>query len=562
MRKDYIKNIGIILIIVLLLGNLGNIVNAEEMVSLKKYNGEEKVLLDGKPIQLPIKTKDREEEFRGVWVSTIYNLDFPSQKEMLEEDYKKEYIELLDQVEELNLNAIIFQVRPKGDTFYKSEINPWSENLTGVEGKSPGWDPMEWMVEETQKRGIEFHAWFNPYRVTVSYNDKTGKLEDLKKLSDKNWAKQNPEHVFKYKGKLYLNPGNPEVVDHVNNSIMEVVYKYNIDGVHLDDYFYPNKTINESEKFYSEEERLSYGKYGFDYPKISDWRRSNVDKLVEKISLSLDMYNKNNQDSVQFGISPFGIWRHRDDAQIKNGDRIGSNTPKTSLASYDNQFADTKKWVKKEWVDYIVPQIYWTFDELAAPYANLVDWWANVVKDTDVDLYIGHALYKKAENDKVNSWSNPREISNQLKFNSLYDEIKGSVHFRYKNLLKSNNEVNNKSLEILKKEHYNKKVKLPKKKGIANGELKKPYDLNVEVSILGNNLTWKDYKDNNSVYYLVYRKEILGEKLGEKEIIGYIKRKDKENYMSFLDKTTDPHKNYKYSVSSINAIYQESELVY
>lgn len=561
MNSKFIRNILSTLVIVLLLGSSVSGVNAEEMVGLRKFNTNEKILLNGEPINIPNKVKDKDEEFRGVWVSTIYNLDFPSKKELNKEDYKKEYIKLLNEVEELNLNAIIFQVRPKGDAFYKSDINPWSENLTGKEGKSPGWDPLDWMIEETHNRGIEFHAWFNPYRVTASYDEKTSKIDQLKKLSDKNWAKKNPKNVFKYNGRLYLNPGSPEVIKHVNESIMEVVYKYDVDGVHLDDYFYPSKSIDKSETFYSEEEKSSYVKYGSNFSKIGDWRRSNVDNLVENINLSINGYNISNQDSVQFGISPFGIWRHKDDKQIPGLDRIGSNTPKSSQASYDNQFADTKKWVKEGWIDYIVPQIYWTFDEVAAPYAELVNWWANVVKDTKVDLYIGHAVYKKAGNDKVNSWSNPREISNQLKFNSLYDEIKGSVHFRYKNLLKSDHKVNNESLEILRKEHYNKKVKLPKKEGISGGELKKPYELRVESTILGNNLTWKDYKDNNSIYYLVYREEIIEDKLENIQVIDTIRRKNNENFINYSDKTADPYKKHKYSISSLNQLYQESELI-
>lgn len=477
MKKGIVKFIGITgLSLTMVLGSMNSFANAQgmKMNVVKKHTTNESIFLKNKPIQIPVYSINKEEEFRGVWVSTVFNLDFPSKKAMSQKEYKKEYIKLLDDLEALNINSVIFQIRPKGDTFYKSDINPWSEFLTGKEGKSPGWDPLEWMIEETHNRNMEFQAWFNPYRVTTNLDNKRTKQEQLALLSPNNWARKNPEHVFKYDGKLYLNPGNPEVVEHVNKTIMEVVENYNIDAVHLDDYFYPSKSIKEKYKVYSEEEKLSYAKYGKGFKDITDWRRNNVDKLVESLHNSISNYNKENKTCVQFGISPFGIWGHEKNHPKGSKEGVGSLTPISSTSSYDNQFADTRKWVKNNWVDYIAPQIYWTFDEKAAPYGELVNWWSDVVKDTDVQLYIGHASYKKADpNNKNVSWNNPREISNQLKFNSLYDEVKGSIFFRYKSLLKNEkvDTVNNQFLDILMKEHFSKKASLPSKPSVQSIEV-------------------------------------------------------------------------------------------
>ncbi|WP_353093503.1 family 10 glycosylhydrolase [Tissierella praeacuta] len=431
------------------------------MQFLKKFNSNETILLNNKPIQIPVYVKEQEEQLRGVWVSTVFNLDFPAKKASTELEYKNEYIKLLNNLEALNMNAVIFQVRPKLDAFYKSNINPWSEYLTGKQGLNSTWDPLEWMIEETHKRGMEFHAWFNPYRVTTG----TEKLSDL---APNNWARQNPQYVFSFNGKLQLNPGEPEVIKYINDSVMEVVENYDIDAVHFDDYFYPFKNGN---NWYAKEEENSFNKYGSGFKNRDEWRRNNVDKLIETIHTSIASYNTQNEKSVQFGISPFGIWGHKEFHPEGSIEGTGSQTPKTSRASYDDQFADTRKWVKNNWIDYIAPQIYWSFDEKAAPYGELVNWWADVVQGTNVNLYIGHANYRKADiNNKNVSWKNPEEISNQLKFNSLYDEVKGSIFFRYKSLLENekNPLANNQFIKILKEQHFSKKALLPAKSLLDN----------------------------------------------------------------------------------------------
>lgn len=531
-------------------------VNAKSssMVFLTKYNTNEILMLRDKPIEIPIYAQEKEEELRGVWVSTVYNLDFPSKAGINVEEYKSEYIKILNNLESINMNAIIFQVRPELDAFYPSKINPWSKWLTGVQGTSPGWDPLNWMIEETHKRGMEFHAWFNPYRVTVSQDNNKTKEAKLLELAPNNWARQNPQYVMSFGGKLQLNPGEPDVIKYINDSVMEVVENYNIDAVHFDDYFYPFKS---GDNWYAKEEETAYYKYGYGMNR-DDWRRNNVDNLVKTIHDSIEIYNNINKKNVQFGISPFGIWGHIEFHPEGSLEGTGSLTPRSSRASYDDQFADTRKWVKNNWIDYIAPQIYWTFDEKAAPYGELVNWWVDVVRGTNVNLYIGHANHKKADTSNNNiSWQNPREISNQLIFNSLYDEVKGNIFFRYKSIIDDGNttDANREFIKILKEEHYTKKVPTPNNSHlVVEKELSNPKDLMVIRTSYGFILVWEDDPENIATGYRIYREESSGTDFGLiREVV-----RGKYSRFVFIDKSADPNNHYIYSITSIDNQYNES----
>lgn len=559
MKKQTLKMFTLGALALTMIFNTGSIHSQASKVSmsiLKSYNTNKIIRLRNNPVKVPDQMIQKEEQFRGVWVSTVYNLDFPSEKGISQEEYKVEYKELLDNLEELNMNSIIFQVRPKLDAFYNSDINPWSEYLTGEQGKSPGWDPMEWMIEETHKRGMEFHAWFNPYRVTTAKENEKSIQEELQLLDKNNWARQNPEYVYRFDGRLYLNPGEPEVVDYINKSVMEVVEKYDIDAVHFDDYFYPFKR---DENLYFPEEKDSFEKYKGEIEDIADWRRNNIDNLVEHLHDSIREYNTDEGKAVQFGISPFAIWGHRGGTQLASRGE-GSYTPTTSSTSYDNQFADTRKWVKEGWVDYIAPQVYWTFDEKAAPYAELVHWWTEVVEDTDVHLYIGHANYKINDSGKNSSWKNPEELCNQLKFNSQYDEIKGSIFFRYKNLLKTeaNNTENDKFIDMLKSEHFKAKAKLPQKSWLSEENL----ILDVIRADNGNIITWKDNIDGNKEY-VIYRETLdkEGKPIEKFEIKRLEKNKD-DDFYGYFDQNILKNKEYKYSISTVNKDISKNETVY
>ena len=292
------------------------------------------------------------------------------------------------------------------------------------------------------------------------------------------------------------------------------------------------------------------------------WRRNNVDNLVKTIHDSIEIYNNINNKKIQFGISPFGIWGHMEFHPEGSLEGVGSLTPRGSRASYDDQFADTRKWVKNNWIDYIVPQIYWTFDEKAAPYGELVNWWADVVRDTDVNLYIGHANYRKADISNKNiSWQNPEEISNQLKFNNLYDEVKGSVFFRYKSLLEDENttQANKEFIKILKEEHFRSKASLPSSNRLSHKEeVQSPYDLMVIRTSYGYILVWEDTPDNDSVVYRIYREELGEYEETEKILIREVTRGNYDRFV-FIDKSANPIKEYLYSITAVNRENIESE---
>lgn len=334
-------------------------------------------------------------EMRGAWISTVWNLDWPTVGSRNNEaQQKQEFITLLDKLQATGLNSVIVQVRPKGDALYNSSLNPWSDILTGTQGKNPGYDPLAFMIEETHKRGMEFHAWFNPYRITTSGTD-------VNALASNNMARKNPSWAIAYNNALYYDPGNPEVVNYLVETVAEVVKNYKVDGIHFDDYFYPSKSFNDD---------TSYNKYGNGINK-DDWRRANVNTLIQKVYTKINSIDS----SVSFGVSPRGIWKNA------STDPAGSAT--NGGQSYYDIYCDSVAWIKNGWVDYINPQIYWTFENSAAPYGTLVDWWAKQVKGTNVKLYIGHDVSKT----EVAS-----QIEKQVNYSRANSEVDGNIYFRAK----------------------------------------------------------------------------------------------------------------------------------
>jgi len=346
------------------------------------------------------------DEFRGVWVSTIINLDYPSAPGIPVSELKAEALEILDNCAAMGFNAVILQVRPAGDAFYKSKLFPWSQYLTGTQGKAPAdnFDPLEFWIEEAHARGLELHAWINPYRVARQ-------THDLTSLAASNYARKNPGWVVKHKdGHMYYNPGIPAVRQLIIDGVVEIVENYDVDGIHFDDYFYPDKDFADSDTF---------KKYGKEYSRIEDWRRANTDKLIEETYNAIKAIDPN----VRFGVSPFGIWAN------KSSNMLGSAT--NGNQSYYNQFADSRKWVLNGWLDYICPQLYWNIGYKIADYEILLKWWADVVRGTDVDLYVGHASYRSGNSDSSSPWHGTSELRRQLNMNAATPEVKGSVHFRY-----------------------------------------------------------------------------------------------------------------------------------
>ena len=352
------------------------------------------------------------EDMKAVWITTVYNKDWPSvESRNNPEKQKQEIITILEDVKSLGLNTVIVQVRPKGDALYKSNINPWSEVLTGTQGKDPGYDPLAYFIEEAHKRGIQVHAWLNPYRITTSGTD-------INSLSENHFARKNPQTVITDGSALYYNPGLPEVRQHIIDTVDEIVRNYDVDGIHFDDYFYPNANINDGDAF------AKYGN-GMD---IGDFRRNSVNELVKEV------YNriKSIDSSVEFGISPRGIWKNQ------SSDSTGSET--NGAQSYYDIFADTRTWIKNNWLDYVAPQVYWEIGNKAADYSKLIPWWSNEVNGTNVKLYIGHGIYK----EQVAS-----EIDKQIELNRQYPNVRGSIFYTYSNVKANTSGVREKLVNSL-----------------------------------------------------------------------------------------------------------------
>ncbi|BCB80125.1 family 10 glycosylhydrolase [Phytohabitans flavus] len=353
-------------------------------------------------------------QFRAMWIASVTNIDWPSAPGQSEEKLKAEYRAWLDLAQRLNHNAVIVQVRPTADAFWPSPYEPWSEWLTGArDGVSPGWDPLKFLVAEAHARNLEFHAWFNPYRISMPQ----GAGPDLTKLAPNHPVRQHPEWAVPYPidaagSRLYYNPGIPALRDFVQRAMLDAVVKYDIDGVHFDDYFYPYPAAGQD---FADD--ATFAQYGAGFANKADWRRHNIDLLVQEFGAKV----KAAKPWVKFGISPFGIWRN------KATDPLGSDT--NGLQSYDAIYADTRKWVKQEWIDYILPQVYWHIGLAVADYAKLVPWWSDVVAGTRVHLYIGQADYKIADPAQPAPWQDPAEMSRHLTFNRDYPEVDGNVHF-------------------------------------------------------------------------------------------------------------------------------------
>lgn len=380
-------------------------------MKLFKYSDRKPVYYYNTLKQVEIPGDYHNKSFRAMWVSNVVNIDLPTVEDI--DQYQNEIIKMLETCVEFNLNAIFFQVRTTNDAFYESKLNPYSRYFTGKEGKKPPYDVLKWIISETKKRDIEFHAWCNPYRISMD-----GKLsiEDyLNTCDDKNFAKRYPEHIIlDQKGQLILNPAKNEVKDFIVASMVEIISNYDVDGIHFDDYFYPYSGLDEKKDDYQE----------FKYQKetLGDFRRENVNDIVRGVYKAIKNINQN----IRFGISPFGIWKN------KKTDEYGSNTDLACTESYYALYADTLAWINEGIIDYIVPQIYWEFGHKIAPFADICDFWVDVCKNSKVDLYIGHGAYRLGTKG---DFLNKMEIVNQVKYANQYKEVKGNVFFTYKNFI-------------------------------------------------------------------------------------------------------------------------------
>jgi uncharacterized lipoprotein YddW (UPF0748 family) len=342
---------------------------------------------------------------RGVWVATVANTDWPSAPGLSPEQQRAELTALLDDAVERRMNAVVLQVRPTADAFWPSPYEPWSQYLTGTQGRSPGWDPLGTAVHEAHRRGLELHAWFNPYRISLT--------DDPGTLVPDHPARLHPEWVIAYGGQLYYDPGQPAVRRFVEDAMLDAVRRYPVDAVHWDDYFYPYPVAGQD---FGDD--ASFARYGADFADRATWRRHNTDLLVSETARRIRQI----RPTTQFGISPFGVWRNA------AADPLGSAT-QAGVQTYDDLYADTRGWVRKGWLDYVAPQVYWNIGFAAADYAVLVPWWSDVVAGTRTKLYVGEAVYKVGAAGQSAAWQDPAELSRHLTFDADYPEVRGNIFY-------------------------------------------------------------------------------------------------------------------------------------
>jgi len=381
------------------------------------------LLLNGQP----------QHEFRGVWIASVDNIDWPPKGIVNADSQKAEFIRQLDMHKRNGMNAVIVQIRPAADAFYPSPYEPWSQWLTGTQGKppSPYYDPLKFMIEEAHKRGMEFHAWCNPYRADFKIG--------VSSIAPNHVTKTHPEWFLEYGGLKYFDPANKQAQNFVVKVIADIVYRYDVDAIHMDDYFYPYRIAGKEFP-----DAASYKKSGMKLNK-EDWRRSNVDTIIQALAIAI----KKEKPWVQFGISPFSVWRNKDK------DPRGSDS-KASQTNYDDLYADILLWLKEKWIDYVAPQLYLEIGHDKIDYKKLLDWWS---KNTyGRNLYIGHGIYRATGKLPANAaWRNPDELPNQIKLLRQYPNVQGSIYYSSKSFKNDPNGWN----DSLRNNYYKTPAMLP-----------------------------------------------------------------------------------------------------
>ena len=391
-------------------------------------------------------------EFRGVWVASVENIDWPSKKTLTVAQQKEEYINLLNMHQANGMNAVVVQIRPAGDALYPSQYEPWSEYLTSKQGLPPVpyYDPLEFMILETHKRGMEFHAWINPYRAVFNLSKSS--------IAPTHVTKLHPEWFVVYGDKKYFNPGLPEVREHTIRVIKDIVARYDIDAIHMDDYFYPYRIAGKEFP-----DQKTFEQYGNGLNK-DNWRRSNCDSIIVQLFRTIRTTNAR----VKFGISPFGVWRN------KTQDPMGSDT-KAGQTNYDDLYADILLWLDKGWIDYVTPQLYWERGHKLADYDVLLKWWNDY--GYGKHIYIGQAIYRAGSNE---AWRNKNELPNQIQELRKYKTTQGSIYFNSKVFEKNPNGWN----DSLKNNYYKYPALIPPMPWINNDTPEQPIIKQLNSNVL------------------------------------------------------------------------------
>lgn len=355
------------------------------------------VLLVAGSAGISAEAQNPKREFRGAWLHVIGQTQW---QDKTTEQAKRYIDEQFQKLQDAGCNAVIFQVRPTADAMYKSDLEPWTAWLTGKRGKAPSpmWDPMEYAIEQAHKRGMEFHAWLNPYRVTSNAKDI---------LPSSHIAFKEPHRFVKFNGQTFFDPAYKENRDFICDVVRDIVDRYDVDAIHIDDYFYPYPS--NGKRFNADD--ASYKKFGNGMDR-NEWRRNNVDLLIQQLHGTI----KGEKPWVRFGVSPFGIWRN------KKSDPRGSES--SGLQNYDDLYADVLLWAKNGWIDYLVPQLYWTLDMKAAPSRHLAKWWND--NASDVDIYIGQDV-NRTMNTPDPKAGDRNELATKVRLSRELPNVQGNV---------------------------------------------------------------------------------------------------------------------------------------
>ncbi len=488
------------------------------------------ILLVGAMVSLKAKEYPKR-EMRAVWIATVENIDWPSKTQLSTEQQKAEMLSILDAAKEYNMNAVVFQIRPDADALYASELEPWSEWLSGKQGVAPNpyYDPLQFTIDECRKRGLDIHVWLNPYRA-IQNIDKTVPAAN-------HVARTHPEWMLTYGKKKYFDPGIPEVRNHVARVVSDLVKRYDIDAIHFDDYFYPYKISGI--EFPDEN---SFKKFGgsFGPEQKEDWRRNNVDLIIRQLHDSI----KSIKPWVEFGISPFGVWRN------KKNDPNGSDT-RAGVSNYDDLYADILKWQQEKWIDYVTPQLYWYIGKEVADYTILAKWWAE--HSYGCNIYIGQALYLIDPASRDQSWRSSDEITKQLSLNRSIPGVNGSMYFSAKFLNKNPLSVKEKLLA----DHYRFPALTPVNPMVVPVIPGKP--INAIVQKEGKNIVLSWQKQENSTLFVIYRFKFLQRKK--------IENPDKiiftTSYEKILLSAAKGYRpaRYRYVVTALSPSHTESDMV-
>ena len=464
-------------------------------------------------------------EFRGAWIATVSNIDWPSKPGLPSVEQQEQFTQRLDQLKALGCNAVIVQVRPACDAMYDSKIEPWSRYLTGRQGEppTPYYDPLVFMIEETHKRNMEFHAWFNPFRALMDSKQNPNPPKHI--------THTHPEWIISYGGKSYIDPGIPEAREYVIKVISDVVKRYDIDAVHLDDYFYPYRVAGQTFG-----DAKTYSRYGEGTDK-EDWRRNNISLFISLLNTNI----KHIKPYMKLGISPFGIWRNSDK------DPEGSNT-KGGQTNYDDLYADVLLWMQKGWIDYLLPQLYWEHGSRAAPFGVLLPWWYGHCYKRHV--YYGLGLYRMTDARK-GPWTSVHELMWQLHDirqqcpNSGYAFYSASCFDKIKVPIK----------DSVKYEANKYPALIPPMSWLDSVPPAAPV-LQVNVTASGSKLTWQESNPQKEpIRFVVYR-FVNGEKVD-------LDRNDKilsiQQGIEYTDPDTKKFKSCTYAVTALDRLWNESK---